>query len=453
MGIIDSVGQHVNQRTNQTIEQLDLEATELIWIATLLGLGCVLIVGLLLLLSAMWMSSSKRLATEDLTAPGAEAGPTLKRFILSTLATSWPLFLVSILVAALITGLSWRNMVHLVAHERGDLKESLNSVLQTTAKATQNWFQEREQEVRIWAHSPELSRIFNGLSSTGEAQGNVSDKNENLRHQSNLLTFLELLIIEQGYLGYLVVDSKGTVLGSDRKILVGTRLVTAEDRLFLERAMTGPVFSAISLPGKWMKGGYSLQQKAVMMSGALIRPIEEGEPGVLILLIDPEKEFTEILQQGRIGSSGESYAFNRQGLLISESRFDHNLRDIGVIEPAERGILNIAIRDPGGNMLEGYTPTIDKNSQPLTLMAASAVEGKNGLNLDGYNDYRGVPVVGAWVWNVCIHRQYTSPGIYHHTYVRRTPLNPDRHICLRAYTHIDDQGSPCQAGQNAGKGG
>jgi PAS domain S-box-containing protein len=400
MGIIDSVGQHVNQRTNQTIEQLGLEARELIWIATLLGLGCVLIVGLLLLLSAMWMSSSKKQVTEDLTAArGAEAGPSLKRFILSTLATSWPLFLVSILVAALITGLSWRNMIHLVAHERGDLKESLTSVLQATAKATQNWFQEREQEVRIWAHSPELSRIFNGLSTTAQAQGGAPDKNKKLRHQSNLLSFLEPLIIEQGYLGYLVVDSRGTVLGSDRNVLVGTRLVTAEDKLFLERAMTGPVFSAISLPGKWMKGGYSLQQKAVMMSGALIRPIEGGEPGVLILLIDPEKEFTEILQQGRIGSSGESYAFNRQGLLISESRFDHNLRDIGLIRPAERGILNIAIRDPGGNMLEGYTSAIEKNALPLTLMAASAVEGKNGLNLDGYNDYRGVPVVGAWIWN------------------------------------------------------
>jgi PAS domain S-box-containing protein len=400
MALIESVGQHVDRRTNQTIEQMDLEARELIWIVTLLGLGCVLIVGLLLLLSAMWMSSSKKQAAEDIIAvKETEAGPALKRFILSTLVKSWPLFLMSILVAALITGLSWRNMIHLVAHERSDLKESLNSVLQTTAKATINWFQEREQEVRIWAHSPELSKIFNGLSSTSHDQGSVSDKNKHSRYQSKLLTFLELLIIEQGYLGYLVVDSKGKVLGSDRHALIGTQLDTPEDKLFLERATTGPAFSAISLPNKWMKGGYSLQQKAVMLSGALIRPIEGGEPGVLILLIDPEKEFTEILQQGRIGSSGESYAFNREGLLISESRFDNNLRDIGLIGSAERGILNIAIRDPGGNMLEGFIPAVEKNALPLTLMAASAVEGKDGLNLDGYNDYRGVSVVGAWIWN------------------------------------------------------
>ena len=42
---------------------------------------------------------------------------------------------------------------------------------------------------------------------------------------------------------------------------------------------------------------------------------------MLVLLIDPEKEFTEILQQGRIGSSGESYAFNRRGVLISDDGY------------------------------------------------------------------------------------------------------------------------------------
>ncbi|MDA0692876.1 MAG: PAS domain S-box protein [Nitrospinae bacterium] len=31
-------------------------------------------------------------------------------------------------------------------------------------------------------------------------------------------------------------------------------------------------------------------------------------------------------------------------------------------------------------------------------MAASAVQGKAGMNLEGYNDYRGIRVVGAWTW-------------------------------------------------------
>ena len=81
------------------------------------------------------------------------------------------------------------------------------------------------------------------------------------------------------------------------------------------------------------------------------------------------------MQRGRIGASGESYAFNRQGQLVSESRFDNDLREIGLVKPGKRGILNIDIRDPGGNMLEGYRPTLVGGELPLTLMAENATGG------------------------------------------------------------------------------
>jgi PAS domain S-box-containing protein len=39
-----------------------------------------------------------------------------------------------------------------------------------------------------------------------------------------------------------------------------------------------------------------------------------------------------------------------------------------------------------------------REKQPLTFMARSAIESGRGQNLVGYNDYRGVPVIGAWNW-------------------------------------------------------
>jgi polar amino acid transport system substrate-binding protein len=71
----------------------------------------------------------------------------------------------------------------------------------------------------------------------------------------------------------------------------------------------------------------------------------------------------------------------------------------GLIGSDERGILNIEIRDPGGNMVEGFRPTTAHAERPLTRMAAAATAGIDGVDLQGYNDYRGVPVVGAWRWN------------------------------------------------------
>lgn len=55
--------------------------------------------------------------------------------------------------------------------------------------------------------------------------------------------------------------------------------------------------------------------------------------------------------------------------------------------------------DPGGNLLTGYQSETELDAQPLTVMAQSAITGNNDLNIEGYRDYRGVPVLGAWVWN------------------------------------------------------
>jgi len=136
-----------------------------------------------------------------------------------------------------------------------------------------------------------------------------------------------------------------------------------------------------------------------MAVGAALRDSTGGISCVLAFLIDPERDFTEILQRGRIGESGESYAFNREGRLISQSRFEEDLRRIGLIDERASGILNLQVRDPGGNLVRGFRTEVPREEQPLTYMAQSATAGRSESNLVGYNDYRGVPVIGAWAWD------------------------------------------------------
>lgn len=106
-----------------------------------------------------------------------------------------------------------------------------------------------------------------------------------------------------------------------------------------------------------------------------------------------------MLSLGRFSKSGESYAFNRSGTLISESRFNQQLVDLGLIKTGQHSALNLQIRDPGGNLLEGYQPDKSRQNQPWTRMAEYALRGNSGSDMSGYRDYRGVPVVGAWLWN------------------------------------------------------
>src|SRR5262249_17207916 len=107
-----------------------------------------------------------------------------------------------------------------------------------------------------------------------------------------------------------------------------------------------------------------------------------------------------ILQIARPGKTGETYAFDQSGLMLSESRFTTELARVGLIpdQGVARSQLALTIRDPGTNLVAGRKATAPRNEQPLPRMAVNGVEGKSGIDVTGYRNYRGVPVVGAWTW-------------------------------------------------------
>jgi hypothetical protein len=118
------------------------------------------------------------------------------------------------------------------------------------------------------------------------------------------------------------------------------------------------------------------------------------------LRIRPEDQFTRILQVVRFGESGETYAFDKDGLLLSQSRFDEDLKQLGLLvdQPDSRSILTFEIRDPQVNVAAGERAKVRRADLALTRPVADAVQGNNGHDADGYRDYRGVPSVGAWRW-------------------------------------------------------
>ncbi len=59
--------------------------------------------------------------------------------------------------------------------------------------------------------------------------------------------------------------------------------------------------------------------------------------------------------------------------------------------------MSIEIRDPVGKLPAGGQNTTPRGEQPLTYMAENAIRGKPGRNMEGYRDYRGAWVIGAWL--------------------------------------------------------
>jgi eukaryotic-like serine/threonine-protein kinase len=138
----------------------------------------------------------------------------------------------------------------------------------------------------------------------------------------------------------------------------------------------------------------------LMQVAAPVRNRERQVVGALALIINPEKEFSRILSVARAGASGETYAFDQTGLMISRSRFDPQLKQLGLLDATNTSsALNLRLHDPGGDLTKGYhAATNEPWSRPLTRLVASAVDGEDAVDVVPARDYRGVPVVGASRW-------------------------------------------------------
>src|SRR5438874_840419 len=71
---------------------------------------------------------------------------------------------------------------------------------------------------------------------------------------------------------------------------------------------------------------------------------EQGRAlAVLGLPIRPDDQCTRILRVAHCGQTGQTYAFDRSGLTLSQSRFDEDLKRMGLLEdrPDVRSILTL----------------------------------------------------------------------------------------------------------------
>lgn len=123
--------------------------------------------------------------------------------------------------------------------------------------------------------------------------------------------------------------------------------------------------------------------------------------GVILVPMDQRQTLSDVLQSGQFYESGETYAVNQDGLMVSRSRFADQIVSLGLVEKAGDEVLQLRVSDPGINLVEtpqDQPPGVDL---PLTRMAASVTRGETDFYVDGqgYRDYRGVQVFGAWLWD------------------------------------------------------
>jgi serine/threonine protein kinase len=85
--------------------------------------------------------------------------------------------------------------------------------------------------------------------------------------------------------------------------------------------------------------------------------------------------------------------------MVTESRFSDQAAKLGLLPSDQEGAIAVLeVRDPGSPLVEGQPLRTPPKTWPLTWAVADVVAGREGVNANGYRNYRGLDVVGAWRW-------------------------------------------------------
>lgn len=301
-------------------------------------------------------------------------------------------------MVALVLAATWvRSGMERAIEEQ--LGSQLQTLLQADLAALEQWLRSEESNAESAADDP---RIVEPVRALLQRSGASAAELLQAPERAELARAFEPWLESHQYAGYAVLDRQHRVLAANTESLVGQQSLPGYNE-YAERALAGQPFVSRPFPSVALLPDETGQLSAGVPTMFAAAPVldEQGQAVAVIgLRIRPEVDFTRILNVARFGRSGETYAFDKQGLMLSASRFDDELKRIGLIadRPQGRSVLTLELRDPGVDLTRGGRSSQRRSDQPLTRMAADAVAGNQGLDVMGYRDYRGVEVLGAWQW-------------------------------------------------------
>ena len=215
---------------------------------------------------------------------------------------------------------------------------------------------------------------------------------------------LRPLLDDEGSAGHNVISPEGRLLSTRYPDYCGLtvhsqRFKPLVDPVFLGKSkFVRPVRDTdrVTLPPSVRAGGPLAWTEVPVRDDA-------GRVRAVLGIAEPaERGFSAILAAGRPGRSGEVYAFDGEGYMLSESRFVAELRRQQLVPAGGSALLNAQVREPPAPAESAE----ESAARPLTRLARAALDARvaedpaerRGEVLEPYRSYRGTPVIGVWRW-------------------------------------------------------
>ena len=312
------------------------------------------------------------------------------------------LWLHPIIATVLLAALAFGVRRSIETTMKASLRSQLETLLSVEIAMLENWYKTQTSNAASLANDLQVREGIYAILAAEEGGAAGAPAPPSAELQKQLQKRISPALSNHNYVAYFVADKSRKIVSSSNPELLG-RSEIPEYEPFIARALEGEAMvSAPFASVVTMKDEFGTMRTGVptMFVCAPVRDPSFEVVAVLALRVRPELEFTRIMQLGRFGESGETYAINKAGLMVSNSRFDESLILLGLVpdQPHAHSILNVQIRDPQGDMTGGYLPKQRRSELPLTRPAAAATSGTSGIDMQGYRDYRGVVSVGTWKW-------------------------------------------------------
>lgn len=272
---------------------------------------------------------------------------------------------------------------HLQRDAKSHTASALETVLRTTHQALRSWADTQKSAAGLAASSPSLARLTENLLSVGPNAEQLRAHGSQQQIRALLQRYLTMFNFED----YFIVGPGNLNLSAMGDATIGQESVLVARSHMLARLWDGETVLTLPQHSDFRTRDSETDTASTLFVGTAIQD-HAGKPiAVLALRINPHRDFTRLLSRGRLGDSGETYAMDRNGVLLSESRFESRLRALGILAARQNAMLNVAV-----------TNSRTRDGTP-TLSAAAVLRGESGAELEGYTNYLGTPVVGAWAWD------------------------------------------------------
>lgn len=251
-----------------------------------------------------------------------------------------------------------------------DLEEALirnlEGVKQKQAEIVKMWFDERRHDAKV------VSRNISGLM-----ERSVDDKHKGY---PKLYDYIDMVRTEYGYKTVYIISCDGTVLVATERQLAGSNMLSYD---YCREGLNGNIcISKIQCldQGKGESKKNDSDGPMMHISAPLIDS-DNRTIGAIVLKVST-LPLSEIMKSAKLGKTGETFLINREGFMLTESRFADEMRKAGLIQ--QRTALALKVINP--------------HTGKLTIGAQKCLSGKDGYDSDGYKNYDGRKVLGAWCW-------------------------------------------------------